>query len=121
MIQTASYTQNGTKYHVIDGGYNGKPYYYTPKQIRSGDFVSWTNSAGQIRVYDRPGDGDVYKVMFETLIVAVNFNNSGTDKILGAFQWTWTPSANSSINLNPTASPGAIKIIQQAYPSYNFK
>jgi hypothetical protein len=124
MIQIASYTRNGINHKLIDGSQpNGKPYYYYKGELINGTrpFSSWTNSAGQIITHDAPDGMGVTAIYFETIIVAVNYNNTNSDKILGAFNWMWTAGANSSISLNPTASPGAIRFIQGAYPGYNFK
>ncbi|MCR8562015.1 hypothetical protein KXD93_30450, partial [Mucilaginibacter sp. BJC16-A38] len=62
--------------------------------------------------------GGIKEINFQTFIIAVNYGNTGVDRILASFNWTWTPSATSSIRLNPTASPAAISFIKSAYPLY---
>jgi hypothetical protein len=65
--------------------------------------------------------------MFEVYIVAVNYNNSGQDKVLGNFSWGYndsglTPIGGSQINFNSgtSISPFAQEIISHDFPNYSF-
>jgi RHS repeat-associated protein len=109
---------------MLDGGGYGKPYYYTPYQMRAKTFVNWNGNSGTIELQDLTNAYQVLTwVTFESLIVAVNYNNTGYDKVLADFTWGFTgQSLNSqTINLNPTASPQALQIIKSMYPDYKIK
>lgn len=123
---------------LVDGGKNSpyvtisgnppadptNPYYLTPSEVASQ--VTWNGTSGSIRMYDNPTavfGRDVSS--FETIIVATNYNGSGVDKVLGAFQWGWTsygtkPITNGII-LTSYVPQAALNIIKHDYPNYKFK
>lgn len=109
---------------ILDGGGFGKPYIYTPYQMRAKTYVNWNGSSGTIEAVDLTNAYQALPwVNFETLIIAVNFNNTGYDKVLADFKWGFTgQNLNSqTINLSPSASPQALQIIRSAYPDYRIK
>jgi hypothetical protein len=58
------------------------------------------------------------------IIVAIDYNGTGTDKLFGALIWGYdnmnTPINDSQIIYNPVISQTAIDIIHHDYPDYNF-
>ena len=120
-IQIAHYPGH----NILDGGGFGKPYYYTPFDLRANNnLVSWNGSSGTIELEDLTNAYQALPwVNFEAIIVAVNFNNTGYDKVLADFTWGFTgQNLNSqTIKLTPTASPQALQIIQLMYPDYKIK
>jgi hypothetical protein len=134
---TYHWTYGGKTYDgFVDGGKNSpfvtvggnapahstKPYYLTSSEVSSQ--VTWNGSSGSIRVYDRPGAVYAHeKIMFETLVVAVNYAGSGKDKILGSFKWgssSFGSKVTTKIKFNSTISSEARNIIKHDYPNYSF-
>jgi hypothetical protein len=74
---------------------------------------------------DATGSIDITR--FEAYLIAVNYNNSGLDKVLGGFTWGYNNYGTESISGNKinfdagcTVSPIAQQIISHDYPSYKF-
>lgn len=84
--------------------------------------------SGYIEVGDEAGATQLLQnTNFETYIVAVNYQGSGQDLILGNFTWGYNNSGLNSIsgtkiNFSPgnCISPIAQQIISNEYPNYKF-
>lgn len=129
-------TLSGGKYDAfVDGGKNspyvtlsgnqpaaaGKPYYLASSEVASQ--VSWNGNSGTLRVYDRPNAMVNFdQSRFETAIVAINYNGTGQDLVLGAFTWGWDDFGktlvHSGVNLTGGLSGDAKTIVSHDYPGY---
>jgi hypothetical protein len=107
-------------YGNVDGGarslvgeqYPGMPYYYSKQKLKEFS-LPWHRSAGTITAHDNPNTYLDHKVVrFETIIVVTNFNNTGIDKVVGAFQWGFYNGAvpkSQPITLKSTPSKEALQ------------
>jgi hypothetical protein len=113
----------------IDGGINspyseivkGKPYYN-----EGGIIYGKASMSGSVNIYDKPTAQLAFEtIVFETAIVAINYNGSGSDKILASFQWGFGNygqcSNTNSITLSPTVSSQFRAILKNDYPNYSYK
>jgi hypothetical protein len=108
-----------------------QPYYLTAAEVASN--VTFSKDSGTIKVTDTPtAVGSLSEANFETAIVAVNYNNTGDDKVLKVFDWGWTGKGTTStvgkgteiagkdsgILVKGTYSPTFSSIVKHDYPSY---
>lgn len=112
-----------------------KPYYLTPSEHFENVNYNFSDDSRTIEVYDTPGAVVHYdEAYFETAIVAVNYNETGTDKILKVFKWGWEDEGEdpvhgggkrlngkkTGIRLRNSFSSIAEKIIANDYPDYKY-
>jgi hypothetical protein len=81
--------------------------------------------SGSVDIYDAPLAQLNFKTLsFETAIIAINYNGTGSDKVLASFQWGFTnygtPTTNV-ISLQPNVSAQFLSILKNDYPNYSIK
>lgn len=117
-------------YDCFVDGADGKPtpYYYPTtvelNHVRAGN-LTWSKDQGAITLSDSPAASIKHmKIRFEAIIVAINYENSGRDRILASFQYGWnnygTEPIHSGVVLSQTISPIAREIINKQFPSLKF-
>ncbi len=112
----------------VDGGLHspwggvvsGKPYYN-----EGGIVYNSKSMSGSVDIYDAPLAQLNFKTLsFETAIIAINYNGTGSDKVLASFQWGFTnygtPTTNV-ISLQPNVSAQFLSILKNDYPNYSIK
>lgn len=108
--------------------YKDKPYYLSELNIeneKEEGLYKWDGYNGTIWTMDEPAAIFTnISVIFETAVIAVNYKGSGKDKILGAFRWGWDDyepvHTGNGINLQPSFSLNALKVVKKDYPNYHF-
>jgi RHS repeat-associated protein len=138
------FTNDGSSYcGFVDGGPNSpwvtdlheappggdKPYYISSTDDGNGASV-WdeNNQSGGLTISDFAFAVNLTTfTRFEVYIIAVNYEYSGQDKILGSFTWGYNDAgmesmSGTNINFNPGPNISAIaqRIISFDYPNYKF-
>ena len=117
-------------YDCFVDGADGKPtpYYYPTtvelNHVRAGN-LTWSKNQGAITLSDSPAASIKHmKIRFEAIIVAINYENSGQDRILASFQYGWNnygmEPIHTGVVLSQTISPIAREIINKQFPSLKF-
>ena len=114
--------ETGKPYGVA---FSGFPYYISGEDAKTD--LTWNKDNGRIRINDKPSPIDITKkIEFTSIIVAVNYMNTGKDLILGTFRWGWDDHGkktihSTGINLKGnTPNSTEINIINHFYRNYEF-
>jgi hypothetical protein len=105
--------------------YPGKPYYLPAVTTNS----SWNKdkNVGSIVVADKPDAQNLMRTcVFTSMIVAVNYMDTGKDVVLGTFRWGWKDSGQTPIHTGTVSLKGntpnetELNTIKHFFKDYKF-